>query len=195
MIAQLQNDTNKLNYTAQEYLKLEEKAKSRNEYLDGKIEPMAGGTPNHNEITGNFYTFLKMALRGTEPKVFMADLRLWIPQYNVYTYPDILVTRGKPILQDNRHDTVTNPWLIVEVLSNSTKNYDQVEKFDFYRSVSGFAEYILVDQYRYFVKQFVKTEDNRWWLKEFQEEDDNLSLVSLGLEIKLEDIYAEVELS
>ena len=194
MVVQVQAETHQKSYSLEEYLKLEENSEFRNEYLDGKIKPMTGGTPNHNEIAGNFYTYLKLALRGKKNKVFMTDLRLWIPQYNVYTYPDVLVTKGKPVLQDNRNDTVINPLLIVEVLSKSTKNYDQGEKFDFYRSISEFAEYILVDQYRYFVKQFAKAEDGRWWLRDFQNEDDSLSLVSLGLEIKLKDIYAEIEL-
>ena len=194
MVAQVKAEAHKINYSPEEYLKLEENSEFRNEYLDGKIKPVTGGTPNHNEIAGNFYTYLKLALRGKKNKVFMTDLRLWIPQYNVYTYPDVLVTKGKPVLQDNRNDTVINPLLIVEVLSKSTKNYDQGEKFDFYRSVPEFSEYILVDQCRCFVKQFAKAEDGRWWLRDFQNEDDSLSLVSLGLEIKLKDIYAEIEL-
>ena len=193
MVAQFQAEDYNNNCSPEAYLNLEENSEFRNEYINGKIKPMTGGTPNHNEIAGNFYTYLKLALRGQDAKVFVTDLRLWIPQYNVYTYPDVLVTRGKPVLQDNRHDTVTNPLLIVEVLSNSTKNYDQGEKFDFYRSIPEFAEYILVDQYRCFVKQFAKAEDGRWWLSEFQNEDDSLSLVSLGLEINLKDIYAEIE--
>lgn len=184
----------KTNYTPQEYLELEEKSEYRHEYIDGKINSVTGGTPNHNDITGNFYTFLKLALRGQDSKVFMSDLRLWIPQYNVYTYPDLMVTKGQPVLQDNRNDTVTNPLLIVEVLSKSTRNYDLGDKFDYYRSISGFAEYILVDQYRYNVKQYVKADDGRWWLSEYTNKGDRFKLESLNLEIKLIDIYEEIEL-
>ena len=195
MVAQIKTDNQRINYTPEEYLELEEKSEFRNEYIDGKIKPMTGGTPNHNDIAGNFYTFLKLALRGKGYKVFMTDLRLWIPQYNVYTYPDIMVIKGKPVLQDNRNDTVINPLLIVEVLSKSTKNYDQGDKFDYYRSIPEFAEYILVDQYRYYVKQFAKANDGRWWLSEYQDKDDSLSLASLDFEIKLSDIYEEIDLS
>ena len=195
MIAQVKTENQKVDYTPEEYLELEEKSELRNEYIDGKITPMTGGTPNHNEISGNLYTFLKLALRGKGYKVFMADLRLWIPQYNVYTYPDIMVIKGQPVLQDNRNDTVTNPLLIVEVLSKSTKNYDQGDKFDYYRSIPEFAEYILVDQYCYYVKQFAKADDGRWWLSEYQDKDDSLSLASLDFETKLSDIYEEIELS
>ena len=195
MVAQIKTENQRINYTPEEYLELEEKAEFRNEYIDGKIKPMTGVTPNHNDIGGNFYTFLKLALRGKGYKVFMTDSRLWIPQYNVYTYPDIMVIKGKPILQDNRNDTVINPLLIVEVLSKSTKNYDQGDKFDYYRSITGFAEYILVDQYRYYVKQFAKADDGRWWLSEYQDKDNILSFASLDFEIKLSDIYEEIEFS
>ena len=195
MVAQVETENQKVDYTPEEYLELEEKSEFRNEYIDGEITPMTGGTPNHNDIAGNLYTFLKLALRGKGYKVFMTDLRLWIPQYNVYTYPDIMVIKGKPVLQDNHNDTVTNPLLIVKVLSKSTKNYDQGDKFDYYRSIPEFAEYILVDQYRYYVKQFAKADDGRWWLSEYQDKDDSLNFASLDCEIKLSDIYEEIELS
>ena len=195
MVVQIKTETQRVNYTPEEYWELEEKSEFRNEYIQGEIKPVAGGTPNHNEIAGNFYTFLKLALRGKGYKVFMTDLRLWIPPYNVYTYPDIMVIKGQPVLQNNRNDTVINPLLIVEVLSKSTKNYDQGDKFDYYRSIPEFSEYILVDQYRYYVKQFAKADDGRWWLSEYQDEDDSLSFASLDDEIKLSDIYREIEFS
>ncbi|MDJ0687225.1 MAG: Uma2 family endonuclease [Xenococcaceae cyanobacterium MO_188.B32] len=195
MVAQVKAEKQRVNYTPEEYLELEEKSEFRNEYIQGEIKPVTGGTPNHNEIAGNFYTFLKLALRGKSYKVFMSDLRLWIPQYNVYTYPDIMVIKGQPVLQNNRNDTVINPLLIIEVLSKSTKNYDQGDKFDYYRSIPEFTEYILVDQYRYYVKQFAKADDGRWWLSEYQDEDDSLSFASLDDEIKLSDIYREIEFS
>ena len=185
--------TEEIKYSIEKYLELEENSEFRNEYLDGEIKLMTGGTPNHNEITGNFYTFLKLALRGKNYKVFMSDLRLWIPQYNIYTYPNLLVTNGQPVLQNNRNDTVINPLLIVEVLSKSTKNYDRGDKFDYYRSISEFAEYILVDQYRYNVKQFAKADDGRWWLNEYQNQSDSFSLVTLNCKIRLRDIYEEIE--
>lgn len=182
--------TEEIKYSIEEYSELEENSQFRNEYLDGEIKLITGGTPNHNDITGNFYTFLKLALRGKNYKVFMSDLRLWIPQYNVYTYPDLLVTKDKPILKNNRNDTVTNPLLIIEVLS---KNYDRGDKFDYYRSIPEFAEYILVDQYRYDVKQFAKANDGRWWFNEYQNQSDSFSLVTLNCKIQLSDIYEEIE--
>ncbi len=123
----------------------------------------------------------------------MTDLKLCIPQYNIYTYPDIMVIKGQPILQDNRNDTVINPLLIIEVLSKSTKNYDQGDKFDYYRSIASFTEYILVDRYRYSVKQFAKADDDRWWFSEYQNQSDRFNLTSLDFAIDLKDIYEEID--
>ena len=185
-------ELSRTNYTPAEYLSLESKSEVRHEYRDGEIIEMTGGTPNHNDIAGNFYAFLKLALRGKGYKVYMTDLRLWIPQFNVFTYPDVMVTKGQPILLDDRNDTVTNPSLIIEVLSKSTKNYDRGDKFDYYRSLPTFSEYILVDQYRYNVQQYAKANDGRWWLNEYQALEDSFTLISLDLKIKLQDIYEEI---
>ena len=81
MIAQFKTEYPKIDYTPEEYWELEEKSEIKNEYIAGEIKPMTGGTPNHNEIAGNFYTFLKLALRDKGYKVFMTDLRLWIRHY------------------------------------------------------------------------------------------------------------------
>lgn len=179
-------------YTPEEYLTQEEISDFRNEYIDGEIIPMTGGIPNHNEIAGNFYTSLKLALRRQNYKVYITDLRLWIPCYRVYTYPDIMVIKGQPILVENRKDTVRNPTLIIEILSKSTKNYDQGDKFDYYCSISTFQEYILVDQYRYHVKHYIKRDDEKWLLTTYQSKDDTLILISFEFEIKLNQIYEEI---
>lgn len=176
-------------YTPEEYLELEEKADSKNEYIDGKIVSMTGGTPNHNDIAGNFYAYLKFALRNQSYKIFISDVRLWIPHYRIYTYPDVMVISGEPILQENRTDTVINPLIIVKVLSRSTKNYDQGDKFDYYRSIPEFKEYILIDQYKTYIEQFTKTPENKWLLTEYHSPNDILSLASINFQIPLNEIY------
>ncbi|MEA5498846.1 Uma2 family endonuclease [Limnoraphis robusta Tam1] len=188
MVTQTQKQT----YTPEEYLELEEKAEFRNEYRNGEIIPMAGGSTNHNEIAGNVLAFLKFALRGKDYRVFIGDVKLWIPQNITYTYPDIMVIQGEPIYQDNRRDIVTNPLLIVEVLSKSTKDYDQGDKFDFYRSIPCFKEYILIDQYRFYIKQFAKNYDNKWVLTDYEGEDAVLTLESVELQMSLGEIYERV---
>ena len=106
---------------------------------------MTGRSPNHNDIAGNFYAHLKFALKGQNYKVFIGDLRLSLPRYHLYTYPDVMVVKGEPVLLDDRTDTIINPLMIVEVLSKSTENYDQGDKFDYYRSIPEFLECILID--------------------------------------------------
>ena len=127
------------------------------------------------------------------PKIDYTPEEYWELEEQSELRNEYMVIKGKPVLQDNRNDTVTNPLLIVEVLSKSTKNYDQGDKFDYYRSIPEFTEYILVDQYSYSVKQFAKAEDSRWWLSEYQNDNDILNFASLDCNIKLSDIYEEIE--
>lgn len=180
-------------YSTDEYLKLEEIAEFRSEYHEGMIIPMVGGTPNHNLISLNFSSAIKYALKGKPYRVFMSDLRLWIPARRLYSYPDIMVVAIPLVYAENRRDTITNPLIIVEVLSNSTESYDRGKKFEYYRSMSSFQEYILIDQYRSHVEQFTKTEDGKWLLSECAGAEDILYLSSFECEVSLQDIYEEVE--
>ena len=182
--------TQQRDYTPAEYLAQEEVAQFRSEYRDGVIVPMTGGSINHNQIAGNIYAFLKFRLRRTNWKPYIGDLRVWIPQYRQYTYPDVFLIQGQPAFQEQRTDTVLNPCLIVEVLS-STKDYDRTDKFRYYRSIPEFQEYILVDQYEIGIEQYTKTEGNLWL---FQAHDDakKIRLASIDIEMTIEDIYEDV---
>ncbi|MFM7221652.1 MAG: Uma2 family endonuclease, partial [Nodosilinea sp.] len=104
-------------YTAEEYLTQEIASDWRHEYINGEIVPMTGGTPDHNQILLNLAGALNMSLAQQPYRVFAADQRLWIPQANLYTYPDIMVVQGTLAYQSGRRDTITNPTLVVEVLS------------------------------------------------------------------------------
>ena len=193
-------------YTPEEYLALEETAESKSEYHDGEIVPMTGGTTNHNEIALNFCTNFRFTLRRQNTRIYMGDVRLWIPRYRrghgavgsrqpvscpCYTYPDAMVIEGEPIYEGTGTTTVTNPCLIVEVLSDSTKNYDRGDKFQFYRSIAEFREYILVDQYRFRVEQFTKQSEGQWLFTEY-EGDAILPLKTLN-QISFSDLYEGVE--
>ncbi|MEH1839028.1 MAG: Uma2 family endonuclease [Nostoc sp.] len=180
-------------YTPEEYLELEETADYRSEYINGQIIPMAGGTANHNRIAGNFYAVLNFAFRQQEYEVFNSDMRLWIHQKRIYTYPDVTVIASEPEFFNNRTDIITNPQVIVEVLSKSTKNYDHEDKFQAYRTISTFQEYLLIDQTRIHVEQFSKTGKKQWTLREYDEEDEAIALVSVPFEISLEDLYNKVK--
>jgi Uma2 family endonuclease len=179
-------------YTPEEYRKLEQTAEFRSEYRDGEIVPMTGGTINHNRITGNIYAFLKYALRGKKAEPFMSDLRLWIPRYRRGTYPDVMVIYGQPVFTEGRKDEVLNPVLIVEVLSNSTEDFDRENKFRFYRSIPEFYEYILVYQYEFLVEQYLKNEAGQWLFQEYEGESATISFASLGVQMLMSDIYQGV---
>jgi Uma2 family endonuclease len=178
-------------YTPEEYLQLERESEIRHEYRDGEIVPMTGGTANHNSIFLNLCVALKLGLRGQNYKVFGGDLRLWIPEYQLYTYPDAMVIQGEPVFQDNRQDTVTNPCLIIEVLSKSTQNYDCSDKFKFYRSMPSFQEYLLINQYQIELEHYTKTPEG-WLLRDYTAETQQIKLASVGLELSIADLYEGV---
>jgi Uma2 family endonuclease len=180
-------------YSPEEYLELEVNSEERHEYIDGQIIPMTGGTPNHNQITGNFYAALNFALKRQPYRVFVTDQRLWIPSKRIHTYPDIVVVATPLQLQEGRKDTITNPLMIVEVLSKSTQSYDRAEKFAAYRTIASFQEYLLIDQYTMHVEQYTKTDNNKWIFSEYENIDMTISLASIPFQIILEDIYDKVD--
>lgn len=180
-------------YSLEEYLALEEAADYKSEYIDGKILPMAGGSTNHNRIAGNFYAALNFALKAQEYEIFITDVRLWIPKRRIYTYPDVMVVAGEPEYFSDRTDTITNPKIIVEVLSVSTKGYDRSGKFEAYRTIPTFEEYLLFDQTKIYVEQFSKTAKKRWSLREYDTEDEAIALTSVQLQISLADVCNKVK--
>ncbi len=185
--------TEKKYYTPEEYLTLEEKATDKHEYRDGEIVVMPGGTTNHNQIAGNFYKRFPLNIQKQDYYVYMNDVRLWIPQYRLYTYPDVMVIKGKPIYEGKGITNVTNPLIIVEVLSRSTRDYDRTDKFEFYRSIPEFQEYILIDQYRFYATQYFKQGDGKWIFSYYKGEESLLKLASDEFEISLKDLYARVD--
>ena len=188
----MQLQTQKRYYTPEEYLELEEAADYKSEYRDGDIVPLTGGTTNHNKIALNFAANLKFGLKGQKYDIYIGDVRLWIPRYRQYTYPDVMVIQGEPIYTGTNTTTVMNPLLIAEVLSKSTKNYDQGDKFLYYRSIPELREYILIDQSQYHVMQYVKTAEGQWLFTEFEAEDSVLSLQSVDFKIAFSDLYERV---
>ncbi|WP_027249392.1 Uma2 family endonuclease [Planktothrix agardhii] len=187
-----QPKTEKRYYTPEEYLALEETAIDKSEYHDGEIVTMTGGTTNHNKLAGNFYKKFPLTIKEQDYEIFINDVRLWISQNRRYFYPDIMVIQGETIYQGTNQTVVTNPLVIIEVLSNSTKNYDRGNKFFFYRSIPTFREYILIDQYSYHIEQFAKNSKSKWELTEYDSEDSVLTLESVEFQIPIRDIYQRI---
>jgi Uma2 family endonuclease len=180
-------------YSPQEYLELEATAPFKSEYQDGKILPMTGGSTNHNQILINLIAVLKLSLRGKSFRQFASDVRLWIPAVRRYTYPDLMIVQGQPIYHDDRTDTIVNPTVIIEVLSKSTQDYDHGDKFNAYRTISTFQEYVLVNQYAQQVEHYVKTAAKRWSFREYDVDDQRLVLEKAPLEISFVELYDDVD--
>jgi Uma2 family endonuclease len=179
-------------YTPEEYLELEAKADDKNEFRDGEIIAMTGGTTNHHKLALNLATRLNLALDDLNYEVYIGDVKLWIPQYRQFTYPDVMVVEGEPVYYSTNTTTVTNPLLIAEVLSKSTKDDDQGDKFLYYRSIPELKEYILIDQSQYYVMQYVKTGEHQWILTEYKTENAQLNLSTVELQLSVQQLYKKV---
>ena len=179
-------------YTPKEYLGLELEAENRHEFINGEIIQMAGGTTKHNVITGNIYVILRLAVKGNNIPVYIENVRLWIPAVNVFTYPDVMILAGEPIYYENSQTTITNPVVIFEVLSNSTRDYDQGQKFRFYRSLETLQEYVLVDQERCTVMIYRRHNEKEWSLHILEDFSEVIQLESVSVEVSLQDIYEGV---
>lgn len=185
--------TTKQYYSPAEYLALETAAEYKSEYIDGQIVPMSGGSPNHNRIAINLVSALNFALRGQPYDVFMSDMRLGIPNYRLYTYPDVMVVASPLEFAENRRDTITNPIIIAEVLSTSTEKYDRGDKFKRYRTIPNFQEYVLISQNAMEIEVFTKNEQHKWELSEYEGAESVLRLNQIQFQISLSEIYNKVE--
>ena len=180
-------------YTSEEYLDFEVNSDLRHEYINGEITPMTGGIPRHNEIASILNAALRIGLKGQPYGIFIAHQRLWIPDRQFYTYPD-LMAMPKPLeMQAGRKDTLVNPVMIGEVLSKSTKGYDRDEKFSAYRTIPTFQEYLLIDQYSPHIEQYFKTDSNQWIFREYSSIELWVALESVPCRISLMEIYADIE--
>ena len=130
-------------YSLDEYFAVEEVSSIKHEYYNGEIFAMAGSSLRHNHITANILTFFRTSLRQGECSAFSSDLRLQTPG-GLFTYPDVMVICGQPVLTHDRPDTVTNPVILVEVFSESTREYDRGDKFGHYQEIPTLREYLLI---------------------------------------------------
>ena len=183
----------KTSYSPEEYLELETPAEYKSEYYDGQIIPMAGGKPNHNQLAINLTSAINYNLRKQPYRVFMSDLRLWIPNCRLYTYPDVMVVNTPLVFAENRQDTVVNPLMIAEILSDSTEKYDRGDKFRMYRTIPSFQEYLLISQTAMQVEQFTKNQSNRWVLSDYVGKEAKIIFDSFELEIGLDELYDRVD--
>ncbi len=178
-------------FTPEEYIASERKAMVKSEYLKGQIIAMSGASLAHTRITLDIATELNIQLRGGDCEVITNDMRVKTGAKGAYFYPDVVAFCGDPQFEDNVFDTLLNPILVIEVLSSSTEVYDRGEKFSHYQELASLREYILVSQDRVRVEQYrlLKTQ---WVETEYRRYEDVLPLVSIGCELRLQDIYRRV---
>ncbi len=182
----------KLRLTPEEYLAIERKAEFKSEYYQGEMFAMAGASDPHNIISTNLIRVFSNQLLHRDCVVYGGDMRVKVNPLGKYTYPDVMVACGKRIFDDEQHDTLVNPVLIVEILSDSTEAYDRGAKFDHYQAIKSFAEYILVAQDTRRVEQFVRQHDGAWTYRAFKSHEDVVMLQSIGCELRLAEIYLKV---
>jgi Uma2 family endonuclease len=183
-------------YSIEEYFALEEKAFDKHEFHNGKIIPMAGASIAHNQIQVNFISALRALIEknNLEYFVFGSDVKIRIEKFNKALYPDAIVVCKKPEYYGKRTDTITNPLLVVEVLSESTKIYFGSDKFMLYRSLPVFKEYVLIEQSKPLVQAYYKQDekDNLWKISAATGLDAVVPLLSLGFDLPLSKVYWKV---
>jgi Uma2 family endonuclease len=179
-------------YTSQEYLTLERAAEHKSELVNGRIYAMTGTSFAHNLIVLNLSAEIRAQLRGGPCSVLVNDMRVKATRTAMYTYPDVVALCEPPELEDAHLDTLLNPAVIVEVLSESTERYDRGEKFAHYRKIESLREYILVSQDKVRIEQYVRHGEH-WVLTEISGPAGALRIETLGCEIALRDIYDRVD--
>ncbi|HEX2915835.1 MAG TPA: Uma2 family endonuclease [Chloroflexia bacterium] len=182
-------------YTPQEYLRLEQRADYKSEYLDGEIYALAGGSPAHNQIAVNLTIDLGLAFRGKPCRVLNSDTKIAVDVKRYYTYPDLSVVCGPLEFVPEHNDTITNPLIIIEVLSPSTRNYDRGLKFERYRSIPTLQAYLVVDSERVFIEYYRKVEHDNWLLETLTTIEAVLRLEAIAVEVPLNSIYDKVDFS
>jgi Uma2 family endonuclease len=180
-------------YTPEEYLELEREAEIRSEYLDGQIFAMSGASEAHIIITDNLSAELRIRLRGSSCRSYSSQMKVLINATGLYTYPDIVVVCGERQFVDDRRDIITNPTVLIEVLSPSTELYDRTKKFAHYRQLESLTDYVLVAQDRPYVDHFIRQSNQEWLLRVSDGMEGTISIPSIGCTLALADVYKDVE--
>jgi Uma2 family endonuclease len=178
--------------TPQEYLRLERQSEYKSEYVNGQIFAMTGASRKLNLITTNISRELSLQLKGRPCEVYAVDMRVKVRATGLYTYPDVAVVCGEPEFEDDFVDTLLNPTLLVEVLSQSTERYDRIAKSSYYRTIESLAEHLLVSQDELRVEQYVKQPNGEWLPFEYLTPDSAAQLPSIDCSLLLSEVYDRI---
>lgn len=187
-------------YTLEQYLEIEREADERSEFLDGEIYAMAGESGRHGDVSANLVGILIAELKGKSCRVRTKDAKVRSGSLKerfgreMISYPDLVVICGKPEYHDKHTDIVLNPAVIVEVLSDSTAEFDRGTKFMRYRSYNPtLSDYILVSQDEAHVEHYIRQENGDWILREYYGTDKTVQIDSITCSLPLADVYDRVE--
>jgi Uma2 family endonuclease len=180
------------NISPEEYLRLERQAECKSEYLNGEIFAMSGASRAHNLITINISRELSRQLRGRPCEAYANEMRVKVRSANFYTYPEVVVVCGEPQFEDAELDTLLNPTVLIEVLSQSTERYDRMAKTFYYRTIESLTEYLLVAQHKVHIEQYVKEENGEWSLIECTSPEQVAQLASIECALQLSEVYDKV---
>ena len=180
--------------TPEQYLEIERKAEFKSEYYAGEMFAMAGARMPHITIAANALALFHNQFRGRNCRVLGSDMRVKVSQTGLYTYPDIVAVCGEPQLEDSGLDTLLNPVLIVEVLSPSTEAYDRGRKFEHYRTIASFMQYVLIATDRISVDVYTRDREGRWILTSASKPEDVIQLSSVECSLRVADLYENTDL-
>jgi len=178
--------------SAAEYLATERKATAKSEYFDGEIFAMSGGSPSHSLIAANFIGESQQGLKGKPCSVYTSDLRVKVDLSGLYTYPDATIACGELEFDDDQQDTLTNPIVVVEVLSQATESYDRGRKSANYRTIASLQEIILIAQDRPHVERYVRQETGGCLLLEQTELEGTFDVGAAAISIEMRELYRDV---
>jgi Uma2 family endonuclease len=175
-----------------DYFLLEETGEIKHEYYQGAAYAMTSGSIAHNIIVANTISQIHAQLHAKSCTVFAINLRLKVEATGLYTYPDLTVICGPVRSADGRNDTITNPSVLIEVLSPSTEGYDRGRKFQHYRTIGTLRDYLLIAQDGMHIEQYSRQEEYQWLLQEYSPIDNIVHLASIDCSLALTAIYEEV---
>lgn len=184
----------KTKLTPAEYLAIERKAEFKSEYYRGEMFAMAGAKYSHNLAKDNLVVALGRQFADGKCRTLSSDQRVTVSVTGLYTYPDIVVLCEPPRFEDDRLDTLLNPRVIVEILSESTEAFDRGAKFAQYRQIPSLQEFILAAQDRPVIERHVRQADGSWLMTEFSGLGSTLEFTSIPAKVPLAEIYRGVEL-
>lgn len=177
----------------EEFMAWERGQEFKHEYYAGEIVAMTGASLAHNRIAANLVRRLGNQLDGSRCQVYVADLRLFIPQTGSAFYSDVLVVCGKPELLDAQRDVLLNPKLVIEILSPSTERYDRNKKFRGYQAIESLDEYILISQDEKLIEQFARDGD-AWRYVAWLPKSGRVELKSIQAVLDFDEVYEGVEI-